>query len=76
MTADVVERLSARANALMADYSPKRERPLTFGDVEQIWADEIQPKLKDFASLQQGDEAPPEDSQWRANWEIPASFPG
>ena len=71
MTEDVIERIGVKAKELMGRYSQSREKPLTFGDVEQIWADDIQPKLKDFASLQQGDEAPPEDSQWRNNWTIP-----
>lgn len=71
MTEDVIERIGVKARELIAKYSLSREKPLTFGDIEQIWADEIQPKLKDFASLQQGDEAPPEDSQWRNNWTIP-----
>ena len=71
MTEDVIERLGARAKELMAEYSPSREKPLTFGDVEQMWTDEIQPKLKDFASLQQPEECPPEDSQWYANHHIP-----
>ena len=71
MTEDVVERIGTKANELIGKYSASREKPLTFGDVEQILADEIQPKLKDFASLQQGEEGPPEDSQWRNNWAIP-----
>ena len=71
MTEDVIDRIGTKARDLIGQYSPSRKKPLTFGDVEQIWSHEIQPGLKDFASLQQGDETPPENSQWRNNWEIP-----
>ena len=40
-------------------------------DVEGIWEEEIRPRLKNFASMQDGDEGPPEDSRWHANWRIP-----
>ena len=59
--------------AAFADHArlnPGRQR-LTFDDVERIWDDEIRPKMKDFASMQDGAEPVPEDSQWFANWRVP-----
>lgn len=70
MTEDVIDRIGAKAKALMDAYEPKRESTLTFDDVERIWADEIRPKLPEFASLQEPEEGPPADSQWTTNFNI------
>jgi len=70
MTEDVIDRIGKRAGELVDRYSDRKE-PLSFGDVEQIWSDELQPRWKEFSSLQQGDEPPPSDSQWRRNWAVP-----
>ena len=73
MTADVVEQLSTKARELLEEYgglNPDRT-PLTFDDVEQIWDEEVRPKMKDFASMQDGSEPVPEDSRWFANWRVP-----
>ena len=48
----------------MAEYDrvqPTRA-PLTFAQVEDIWEDEVRPELKNFSSMQQAPEPPPEDS--------------
>ena len=73
MTADVVTHLAARARELLDEYAsltPDR-RPLTFDQVEGIWEDEVRPRLKDFASMQDGSEEVPEDSRWFPNWRVP-----
>jgi hypothetical protein len=77
MTADIVGRLGAMAEGLLRGYAEVRpaRKPLTFGDVEQIWADEVRPQLRDFRSMQdlaEGQEPPPLDSPWHANWRVPA----
>jgi creatinine amidohydrolase len=73
MTADVVDQLSAKARELLDAYSklsPVR-KALTFDNIEQIWDEEVRPKVKDFASMQDGQEPVPEDSRWFANWRVP-----
>lgn len=60
----------ARAEQLLDAYEGPRDKPLTFADVETIWVDEIRPKLKDFASMQE-DPLPPADSPWHANCRVP-----
>ena len=75
MVSDVVEKLGAMAEKLLEDYArlqPKHE-PLTFDQVEEIWDQEIRPLIKDFESMQDlrpGQEPPPEDSRWYANWQV------
>lgn len=73
MTADIVAHFGGKAEELLAAYAREvtDHTPLTFDDVEGIWEEEIRPKLKDFTSMQEGDERPPEDSRWHANWDIP-----
>jgi len=73
MTADIVAHFGEKAEELLAAYAQEvtDHTPLTFDDVEGIWEEEIRPKLKDFESMQDGDEGPPEDSRWHANWRIP-----
>jgi creatinine amidohydrolase len=72
MVADEVRWLGQKASELLAEYErrrPARRQPLTFGDVERIWADEVEPKLAGFESMQPGSgEAPPPDSRWSANY--------
>ena len=73
MNADIVASIGDTAKELLAEYDrvqPTRA-PLTFAQVEDIWEDEVRPELKNFSSMQNGPEAPPEDSQWFANWNIP-----
>ncbi len=73
MTEDVVTRLVDRAKELLDAYDRLKPRrtALTFEDVEAIWEKEVRPRLKDFASMQDGPEAPPKDSRWHANWHVP-----
>jgi creatinine amidohydrolase len=73
MVADIVAQFGAKAQELLAAYEREvaDHTPLTYDDIEGIWEEEVRPRLKDFASMQSGDEGPPEDSRWHANWPIP-----
>jgi hypothetical protein len=73
MVADIVAHFGEKTTELLAAYKAEvsNRTPLTFGDVEEIWEDEIRPKLAEFASLQPPDPAPPADSRWYPNSQIP-----
>ena len=73
MLADLVKQLGAKAKELLEEYETLQptHKPLTFDDVEEIWAQEIRPRLSDFSSMQDGEESPPADSRWYANWHVP-----
>jgi hypothetical protein len=73
MAADTAEQIVEKARELLAEHDRLNPEhiPLTYGQIEDIWEDAIRPRLKDFASMQSGDEAPPEDSRWHRNWRIP-----
>ncbi len=73
---EVGNRLGKRATELLAEYGqlqPER-RFLTYQDVEDIWEQDVAPLVKDFRSMQplgENQEAPPEGSIWRRNWQPP-----
>jgi len=75
MVADEVRWLGEKARELLAAYqAPKADRrPLTFGDVERIWEEEVRPRLPEFETMKPrwGDQEPQEGSRWRANWKVP-----
>ena len=73
MVADIVAHITANARDLLEEYAGSKpsHSPLSFAQVEKIWEEEIRPRLKDFASMQDGPEAPPRDSRWYDNWHIP-----
>jgi len=73
MVADIVAHFGEKATELMAAYKAEvaDHKALTYDDVEGIWEEEIRPRLKGFESMKSGDEGPPEDSRWHANWRIP-----
>jgi creatinine amidohydrolase len=75
MVADEVRWLGNKASELLDAYEkekPAQRRRLTFMDIERIWADEVLPQLKDFRSMQYGDNQPPaENSIWQLNYRIP-----
>jgi creatinine amidohydrolase len=75
MVNDAVERLGAMAKQLLEDYqrSLPEHKPLTFDQVEEIWSQEVQPLIKDLAAMRDlgpGQEPPPENSRWYANWRV------
>jgi creatinine amidohydrolase len=74
MVADEVRWLGAKAAELLAEYqanAPAGRRPLTFMDIEEIWTNKVQPRIKDFKSMQYGDHPPPDDSRWLLNHHVP-----
>lgn len=77
MVADEVRWLGQKASELLAEYadsSPAARQPLTFMDIERIWAQEVLPVLPDFKTMSYLERTPPpEDSVWRVNYEIPSA---
>ena len=76
MVADEVRWLGAKAAALLTEYAatkPATRQPLSFMAIEQLWANEVLPRLADFKTMQYLDrEPPPADSIWQLNYVIPA----
>jgi len=72
MVDDIVTHFGEKAHELMGAYQKDvtDHQALSYDDVEGIWEAEIRPRLKDFASMQNPDEAPPEGSRWLKNWQI------
>jgi len=72
MVDDIVAHFGDKANELMGAYQKDvtDHKALSYDDVEGIWEAEIRPRLKDFASMQNPEEAPPEDSRWFGNWRV------
>ena len=77
MVADEARWLGRKSMELLAAYQqPANRRPLTFMQIEQIWANEVMPILPSFKTMSYLDrEPPPEDSVWRVNYEIPKELP-
>ena len=73
MVKDIVGHFGEKADELRAVYQKKvtDHHALSYDDVEAIWEEEIRPRLTSFASMQNPDEMPPEDSRWSANWQVP-----
>jgi len=75
MVADEVRWLGQKAAELLAAYQnnpPQSRQPLSFIAIEEIWAQEIMPRLKEFKSMQYLERTPPaEDSRWQLNYTIP-----
>lgn len=75
MVADEVRWLGEKASELLAQYderTPAERQPLTFMDIERIWANEVMPVLPNFKTMRYLERTPPPaDSVWRVNYEIP-----
>jgi hypothetical protein len=76
MVADEVRYLGAKARELLDAFAEDRpgRRLATFGDVERLWTQVVEPALPTFRTLQPKwtDTPPiPEDSCWHANSAIP-----
>ena len=75
MVEDEVRWLGAKATELLAAYDqakPATHKPLTFLAIEQIWANEVFPRLSEFKSMQYGNSTTlPADSLWQLNYKIP-----
>ena len=78
MVSDEVQWLAAKAAELLAEYAESRpdvRQPLTFMQVEAIWAQEVLPRLHEFKSMQYLDRTPPPaDSRWQLNYQIPETI--
>lgn len=77
MVADEVAWLGQKATELLDAYAAQtitERTPLSFMDIERIWATDVLPRLPDFQTMQYGERTPPpDDSQWRLNYTIPPS---
>ena len=75
MVEDEVRWLGNKAAELLTAYEqakPATRQPLTFVQIEQIWANEVLPRLVEFKSMQYGGRTPPPpDSIWQLNYKIP-----
>lgn len=75
MVADEVAWLGQKAAELRAAYQanpPAEHHPLTFMDIERIWADAVLPQLAQFKTMQYlARTPPPTDSRWQLNYRIP-----
>ena len=74
MVNDEVEWLGKKMNALMKDYKElniSERQPVTFEEVEQVWAETVSPALKTFETMKNPNESPPEDSQWFRQCKLP-----
>lgn len=72
MAEDEARWLADKLRALIADYGTRRPTFLSFGDLERIWREVVEPKLPEFESMQESwtDQTVPDDSRWHANWRI------
>lgn len=75
MVADEVNWLGHKAADLLADYTAQAStghRPLTFLEIERIWAEEVLPHVSNFQSMSYLERTPPPDgSRWQLNYAIP-----
>jgi creatinine amidohydrolase len=75
MVDDEVRWLGAKAAELLAAYElhkPAQRQSLSFMAIEQLWADEVLPRLPEFKTMQYLDRTPPPaDSRWQLNYQIP-----
>lgn len=75
MVADEVAWLGRKADDLRADYAahaPQSRTPLSFLEIERIWAEEVLPILPDFQTMNYLERTPPPaDSRWQLNYRIP-----
>jgi creatinine amidohydrolase len=79
MVADEVAWLGQKAADLLDDYAAQatsHRTPLSFMDIERIWAADVLPRLPEFQTMQYLERTPPpEDSRWRLNYTLPQQLP-
>jgi creatinine amidohydrolase len=79
MVTDEVAWLGEKAAELLDGYTIQnfsQRTPLSFMDLEQIWATAVLPRLPEFHTMQYLDRTPPPDgSRWRLNYTIPDEVP-
>ncbi|MCC7145024.1 MAG: creatininase family protein [Phycisphaeraceae bacterium] len=76
MVADEVEYLGRKAGELLGEYAkhaPAERKPLSFAEIERIWAEVVGPQLPKFKCMENvpAEQVPAEDSRWRLNCRIP-----
>lgn len=74
MVNDEVTWLGNKMKELLEDYENLNisdRQPVTFGEVEQIWDQQVKPVLKSFKTMDDSGKPPPEQSQWFRQWKIP-----
>jgi len=75
MVQDEVRWLGQKAQQLLQEYEKAKpeHRLRTFRQVEDLWRSTVQPRLKEFRSMQPKwtDDTLPQDSVWHENWEVP-----
>ncbi|MEM7030066.1 MAG: creatininase family protein [Chloroflexota bacterium] len=75
MVQDEIKWLGQKAAELLQQYADQdigTRTPLTFMDIERIWSEQVQPKFKDFQTMQYLERTPPPSgSQWQLNYQIP-----
>jgi len=78
MVADEVAWLGRKAAALLEEYltqAPADRRPLSFLDIERLWAEVVLPHLPDFQTMSYLDRTPPPaGSRWQLNYAIPSQI--
>jgi len=79
MVADEVAWLGQKAAEMLDDYAAQdasHRTPLSFMDIERIWATDVLPRLPEFQTMQYLERTPPpEDSRWRLNYTLPQQLP-
>jgi len=67
------------AKELLEEYDQtafRNSTPISFIKLEEIWADEVAPRLAEFESMKYDDRTPPPaSSRWRLNYEVPNDIP-
>lgn len=78
MVDDQVAWLGRTAKQMLAEYAASdasTRKALSYADIEQIWAEEVLPRVNDFESMKElfdgHTEPPPLNSRWRLNWAVP-----
>jgi creatinine amidohydrolase len=79
MVANEVAWLGQKAAEMLNDYAAQDasdRTPLSFMDIERIWATDVLPRLPEFQTMQYLERTPPpEDSRWRLNYTLPQQLP-
>jgi creatinine amidohydrolase len=79
MVADEVAWLGRKAAEMVNDYAAQDasdRTPLSFMDIERIWATDVLPRLPEFQTMQYLERTPPpDDSRWRLNYTLPQQLP-
>jgi creatinine amidohydrolase len=72
MVADEVRWLGAKAAELLRQYDEAgaARGPVSYKELERIWAEEIEPLVPEFASMRPGSGRMPADSRWALNYQI------